>query len=513
MEYQVNASHYPMGSHTPRRLVHLPVPACSLSEVDWFAHQNCMCNVVNALTGRVGLCVPRPREGRVQQLKLLARELGKKLGRVAPMPLDQVPLAFTGKKRARYQRGVDLYRFRGVNSGDARTKVFVKLEGVKFSLDKPNPDCRAIQFRGEVFTARLMSFLRPIEHRLYRFAGGGSFPKGPLIAKSMNPNQRAAVIRRKAEALPGCVMIELDASRFDAHVSIPLLEVESETWLESCPDPELRSLLEMQRNNKGRARVGDTRLSYRVKGGRMSGDANTAGGNCIIMCCMLTLFGQELGVKFDFICDGDDSVFFLEGDVTEEYITSFFKELGMEMKVDNKTKDWTKIHFCQCMPINRSDGWTMVRDPKKVISKTTVNWKYSDIKLRPKLVRTICTGELSLSYGIPILDPYFRRLKKIAERSMSQRSLRRGGGLLPSDYLGEYRLMRDLPRDWTVDRSCPITPQIRESFAESFGIPIGQQLAVEDAIERWDFDITQVGLNVTGVELARWLPPFPHPER
>jgi len=73
--------------------------------------------------------------------------------------------------------------------------------------------------------------------------------------------------------------------------------------------------------------------------------------------------------------------------------------------------------------------------------------------------------------------------------------------------------MRDLPRDWTVDRNCPITPQIRESFAESFGIPIGQQLAVEDAIEKWDFDITQVGLNVTGVELARWLPPFPHPER
>jgi hypothetical protein len=50
---------------------------------------------------------------------------------------------------------------------------------------------------------------------------------------------------------------------------------------------ELAELLKWQLQNKGFARTIDGLIKYSVEGCRMSGDMNTALGNCTIMCALV----------------------------------------------------------------------------------------------------------------------------------------------------------------------------------------------------------------------------------
>lgn len=44
----------------------------------------------------------------------------------------------------------------------------------------------------------------------------------------------------------------------------------------------------------------------------MSGDMNTALGNCMLMCCLIISYLESKNIKYDFINNGDDAVLFLE---------------------------------------------------------------------------------------------------------------------------------------------------------------------------------------------------------
>lgn len=281
---------------------------------DWFVHMPCACNHMNALLLRVDRCLPPYRRSSVERLLTpLADQLAKGVGRHPPIPYYDVYKNYGAKKRQRYSRAEEQLKRQGgqVTKRQGWVTAFVKLEGIKFSDDKRNPDCRLIQFRSFEYTLRLAAAIKRAEHALYRAANIPGFPTTRFIAKGMNPTARARLLRQKYESLPGCRILELDASRFDAHVTVPLLElVEHRFWKRTCLDPEIARLLEMQINNRGQLRAKDFVQSYKVKGGRMSGDANTAAGNCIIMSCLLAAFGAHLGGRFDFVCDGDDSVFF-----------------------------------------------------------------------------------------------------------------------------------------------------------------------------------------------------------
>ncbi len=496
---------------TSTGITHLPRPPCALSKTDWFFHEGCACNHINALENRVGACIPYPSTEGLEQLRQRAIELSRVVGYHPQSTLESVVQSFHGKRRARYQKAHTQLLRNGVNARHARTSMFVKLEGIKYSTNKVNPSCRAIQFRSPVYTLLAASYFKPIEHHLYQARGGHGFPTTRFIAKNMRPDQRAASMLEKFESLPGCEVLELDASRFDAHVSKELLEIEHLFWLRCNKDPQFAQLLKWQIDNKGSAYTKQGRIRYSVEGGRMSGDANTAAGNCVLMSCMLSAFGISLGAKFDFLCDGDDSVFFYQGPKVKEcQVQEFFRGFGMTMKIENRTTEFRKINFCQGKPCFIDGRWTLVRDPVKILSKTTINPKFSIKSLRPKLLKTIAQAELSLNRGVPVLQSYLVALRRVADQHMSSRG-KRDGGFLRAGWC-DYRLRRDLTVDWTELETRPISPQARIDFSIAWGVSVSEQLRLEESFNSWEFNLMDTGVTGGGFDVDRWLYDWQHQE-
>lgn len=494
------------------RITHLPRAPCPLGKSDWFFHEGCACNHINALENRVGACIPYPSRSGLSLLAERACELSRTVGIHPQATLESVVQGFHGKRRARYMKAhADILRG-GVNVRHARTTMFVKLEGIKYNKEKVNPSCRAIQFRAPSYTLLAASYMKPIEHHLYQVSGGAGFPSGRFIAKNMRPDQRAASMLEKFESLPGCEVLELDASRFDAHVSKELLEIEHLFWRRCNGSPEFAQLLNWQLVNKGSAYTKQGRIRYSVVGGRMSGDANTAAGNCVLMSCMLSAFGISLGANFDFLCDGDDSVFFYQGPkVTDKQVIDFFRSFGMTMKIENRTTEFRNINFCQGKPVKLNDKWTLVRDPTKILSKTTVNPKFSLVSLRPKLLKSIAQAELSLNRGCPIIQSYLMALLRIADRHMSKRG-RKTDGFLQTHQFAEYRLLRDTLSNWKKVEPLPVTHQARIDFSVAWGISVSEQLRSEETFASWDFNLMEAGCASDGFDVKKWLYSWQHPE-
>lgn len=133
------------------RCYHIPIAPTRISQRDrWFIHKPCACNHMNALLGRVGKCVPPHDPATIQGLLTpLSINLAKAVGRHQAVPYRAVYANMPAKKRARYARAEKQLKRQGgrVRKWQARIKMFVKLEGIKYTPQKVNPDCRAIQFR------------------------------------------------------------------------------------------------------------------------------------------------------------------------------------------------------------------------------------------------------------------------------------------------------------------------------------------------------------------------------
>jgi len=509
------------GDRFTGRVYHIPLAPLNISrECKWFVHMPCKCNHDNALDGRVGKCVPPYNPDLIKAiLQPLSNSLASAAGRHDWIRYYDVYKRMPRKKFARYWRAEQQLRRQGCRAWREQSKIemFVKLEGIKWDVLKPNPDCRAIQFRRPEYTLQLAAHIKTSEHVLYSLKDVPGFGPGRLFAKNMNPKQRAAALREKMEyvGLNGHIL-ELDASRFDAHVNKALLEfVEHNYWIKTCLGPQIKELLKWQRTNYGaymvQTEVGISKQKYKVEGGRMSGDANTAAGNCIIMACLLAAFGQYTGRRFTFLCDGDDSVFFHDGDpITDLEVTEFFRQFGMSMKIEARPSGFEDINFCQSKPVLIKDVWTMVRNPVKILSKIGVSHKLSDPRGRWKYIRTVALGELSLTRGCPLIQPFLKRVVDVCTSALSQRQHKRG--LIHRAALNDYwRLSQWLPSDWSEGKTDQIADSTRESFQRAWGIDIDQQLRLEGTLERWVFDLAKTREG-EGVDVDSWTFPWLKPE-
>lgn len=504
------------GSEGSGKVYHLPVAPVDMARQDlWFVHRPCACNVLNALFGRVGKCVPPPDPDALTSLLVpQVAVMAQFVGRHAQVPYESVYLGMPAKKRDRYRRAhINLDESgRWCKQRDARISMFVKLEGIKYSLSKPNPDCRAIQFRSPEYTLQLSSSIKAAEHLLYDLCDLPGFGPGRLFAKNLNQFDKAAELIRKYESIPGCKILCLDASRFDAHCSRLILDlVEHEFWRRTCLAPQIKDLLRWQLSNVGVWRRADQYIRYEVNGGRMSGDANTAAGNCIIMASMLAAFGQYTGRKFTFLCDGDDSVFFHDGDdISDETIKDFFVQFGFVMEVEDRPSSIFQTTFCQARPCLIDGRPVMIRSPFKILSRTTVNHKLRDPHVRAKYVKTVALGELSISRGSPVIQTYLIALIRNCDRHITARQ-RRAGSVYQWAVDDNYRLRSLLPRDWKSGRTVEVTAEARLSFSESWGISVAEQIAIERTLEAWHFDL---GKDQDGGEwdVDKWLPPCFRPE-
>jgi len=302
---------------------------------------------------------------------------------------------------------------------------------------------------------------------------------GRLVGKGMNQVERATALKRKMLAFHRPVVISLDMSRFDQHVALEALEIEHGIYLKSNSDPYFKWLLNLQLVNICRSKLG---FKYKTRGKRMSGDMNTALGNCILMLSMIIgAMEGEIKVPYDLLDDGDDCLLLLE----EEDLASVLQqlpnlvlEMGHELKVDNIARQMEDVEWCQSKPVYDGFKWKFVRDPLKVMSTCLVGtrWLGKPKHVREEFMAGLGLCEMALNSGVPVLQEYARALVRNSQAAKPRFDTNSGEW---------WRYIRELRHRG----SDVVTMDSRISFMKAFGISLDDQIAYERRLRGWSIEL------------------------
>jgi len=432
-----------------------------------------MVAVNNRVTGEV----PLPTAAGVAAIRSALRRLWP-FKALSPLTLEQALESFKGRKFEVYSRAFESLQHKPLSKRDARISAFVKAE--KFNpLDKINPDPRLIQARDPRYNLHVSRYMRPLEHEVYALRKN----RLPVIVKCLNPVQRAEVLMKKWALFKRPVCFSIDCSRWDKHVSLEVLELEHEfyqSWFKG--DIELEQLMRWQRINKCRTANG---VKYTVVGGRMSGDMNTALGNCVLMCGMVTAVLDDIAGHYEIMDDGDDCLVFCEEDdfgCLTEHLPKRFLEYGQELKIENVARHPQDIVFCQGK-LTLGEEWTMARNWRKVLSQSCCGTKHwNDPLMVPAMFGLLGDCENALHRGIPILQVFAERLRELSGGARARLCH------LDSSYV--YRIGAYDLGDIRQMSAAPITELARFQFFRTWGVEIWEQLAIEHHIRNWSPSIT-----------------------
>lgn len=474
------------GHSCGRKLFRLlpPVPGLYLCQT----HSACTCNELVSAHNRVLGATVLPTTSGMRSVRDELRVLRRTIGVVTPETLDQALAHFKGARFTLYSNAKESLRSRPLSRRDANLGCFIKSE--KFNPDeKTNPDPRMIQARGPRFNLHMAQYMHPLERAVYRVVDRHGLR---IFAKGLNATAKADLILKKFEVLSNPVCFSLDASRFDKHVSPMLLKEEHRFYKEVFQgDALLAQLCNWQSKNKCRTTSG---VLYQATGGRMSGDMNTAIGNCILMYAMLMAVSKRLGVEPLVVDDGDDCLMFIEKWDEAKFegnISKYFEEFGMNIKLENKAYHPEDVVFCQSKIV----GNRMVRNWVKVLSHGTSGVKHWN---DPKLVRPMMTSvgkcELACNPGVPILQSYAEALIRNGRGERQKR--------LDVDHGVMMRALHEVGSTEKIlqAKAEPITIEARLAFERAFGISPLDQFLIESRLEQWE--VTEVNSVPVAVELC-----------
>lgn len=391
--------------------------------------------------------------------------------------LHETALSYTGVLRRRYlEAEMSLMVDGPLRSSDSKLKAFLKAEKrPPDSLAKP----RMIFPRSPRYNLMLASWLKPFEHWLWgnlksrAISGTGN---SRVCAKGLNQQQRANLIARKMREIPNCVVFEVDARAFEAHVDVWQLLQEHSVYESAYPsDGDLKKILNRQLLNFGVTQCG---LGFSREGGRASGDFNTGMGNTLVMLAVVMGTMSQIGVRqWDTLVDGDNALIFIgEQDrfrVVAEFAQIALQISGHEMVLERPTSVIEEVRFGQSAPLLRKSGWTMVRDWRKVVSHMTSSHHHlRDPGFAWEFLRGIAACESFLANGVPILWAFTRCLLTRTEHvGLFRRHFLRDYQVLGVDVEGVLPRMADEP-DLVA----------RMSFERAFGVTPDQQRNIESLL-------------------------------
>lgn len=463
-----------------------------LASRNWFGlHNNSLNNGIRALVERVFrspdqngvLQTPPPCTANVTaRLKGFTSALGRLIGVHRPITTAQFVDCYDGRRRDVYQRAVESLEARPLTSRDFGIKgAFVKAEKINFTA-KPDPAPRVIQPRDPRYNVAVGLYLKRLEHTIYH-AVAGVFG-GPTVMKGYTAEGVAEQLRDMWDSFSCPVALGLDASRFDQHVRRELLEWEHSVYCSAYRGADARRLAWLLRGqlvNRGYLRADDGRVKYTVDGSRMSGDMNTALGNCLIMCALVHTLAKERGVRVRLANNGDDCVVIMEKRDIQRFshqLAEWFLEFGLKMKVEPPVCVFERIEFCQAHPVWDGERWVMVRDPRTSLSKDAfcTNRDFGFGPGARKWLKSVGDCGLAMSGGIPVLQAYYEAYIRHGLAGMEQHSIVQETGMA--------YLARGLRREAREP-----TEEARVSFWLAFGISPTHQRALEEVLRGVSFKV------------------------
>lgn len=411
---------------------------------------------------------PKPKPGAFKRLAYFKRRLHSIIGSHSPISREDFVSMYQGRRKTIFEDANTSLGSTAVCRRDSYLSTFIKAEKLPL-YKKPDPAPRVIQPRSPRYNIEVGKFLKPFEHHLYRAID--NIFGGPTIIKGYTVDEIGNIMAEAWGQFRSPVAIGYDFKRFDQHVSAHALQYEHNVYLQAFHnDPELARLLSWQINNKGFANVNEGRIRYKTSGCRMSGDMNTAMGNCLLACSMTHYMLR--GLKYRLLNNGDDCVVITERENQELVLETLprFVEFGFQCVGEEPVYTLEHLEFCNLKPLHMGRGEYMaIRNPSVSLSKDTYcvsGWTTEKEAIHWLNAIGQC-GE-SIVKGVPVLQEYYRCLT----RNFHSSWLERNSHKLDS---GFYRLaMKGSKR-----RGTNVSPEARFSFYVMTGVTPDEQTAQE----------------------------------
>jgi hypothetical protein len=310
-----------------------------------------------------------------------------------------------------------------------------------------------------------------------------------VCAKGLNCFELGEVISSNWDEFLDPVAVGIDAHRFDQHVCKDMLKWEHSIYtafFKGADRLELSKLLRWQLENRGRIFCDDGEIHYSVSGSRMTGDMNTAVGNCLICCAIIYawLWPRGLLPLVRIVDNGDDMIIITSErhrSLVMDGLVAWFHDFGFEIKVEAPVRIKEKLVFCQCQPIYDGERWRMVRSiPASLCKDSVILQSGADAKQQDLYIQGVGVAGLALASGLPVIQEFYSAMIRpdydVTERRPRQRTVAEVGYLNPLGLAetGFYHLAKGCESRW-VD----VTWQARASFALAFDICPAVQLELE----------------------------------
>lgn len=383
--------------------------------VNFSIHNDTGVNLLRGLVERVffvpsadGLVSPPLPDQFGKRLREAFVTLSRSVPVVPVLTQEQFIATYDGDRRRadRYREASKSLELLALRGKDSRLDTFVKCEKINFTK-KTDPAPRVIQPRRPRFGLEFGRYIKSLEHVLYRHMGR-VFYGHPCVAKGYNAVQTARILKEKWDSFKRPVAVSMDASRFDQHVSVDALQWSHAIYRKFFPgDTYLNFILGMMLDNKGIANAKDAAYKYNVRGRRMSGDMDTALGNCLLMVSMTWQLCSNLGIPHHVMDNGDDIVVIFEQDRLAEFqgaAIEHFRRLGFTMVVEDPVYHFEAIDFCQTSPVWNGVEYVMCRGIHALSKDLTCTVGTTDI--RPWLHAVGQCG-LALTSGLPVFQEFY----------------------------------------------------------------------------------------------------------
>jgi hypothetical protein len=364
---------------------------------------------------------------------------------------------------------------------DSIVRLFLKKE----KLNKQNP--RVISPRDPRFLLSLGQFIKPIEHKVYKCLKKlRRFFRGDVVTKGLNALETAQLIAEKCHGIEDFVVIMFDCVKFDAHFRKHCIELENDiynTFYTAAELIELSMMLDLCVYNICVAHFPDGRVRYKIVGGRMSGDVQTALGACTVMVLMLISLCDDKGIKkFDLFDNGDDAGLVISKKDLHKLtdVAAWFEQMGFRIKQEKPVYVIEEIEFCHSHPVEYLPGkWIMVRNfPDSIAKDTTCVSPINN--LRELKAWFVAIGEcgFSLTKNIPILCSFYQSMIKLGDGAKAKINFFADSG---------FAMMAK-----GVKLTGGVSDTARLSFAKAFQITPSMQILLEEYYKMMTYDLSNI---------------------
>jgi hypothetical protein len=178
--------------------------------------------------------------------------------------------------------------------------------------------------------------------------------------------------------------------------------------------------------------------------------------------------------SFDVLVDGDNAVVFCDrealGLLRGSLAAEVFRQSGHEIEMGACASRVEQVEFGQSRPVQTARGWTMVRNPRKVLSNALCSpYHYGELSYGARVAASVVQCELALNHGVPLLQSYFAAWASTLK-----------------DVVPENRRVFDWWHRFAVVRRRPVevTPEARLSFEAAWGVDPSEQRRLERLLVR-----------------------------